>query len=66
MTPEIKTQTYVIQAKIMVDTDAEINAVSLEEALEKSKELNIHDFITIDGNHNDSSLEINGLYKIGK
>jgi len=53
---------FYIGARITLSTDCVISAASMEEALEKAKTLDIHDFVTLLGNHNDSSLEIDSIF----
>ncbi len=58
-----RNNTFTILAKIVLETNIEVSASSMEEALEKSKSLKINDFIDIHGDHLDSELDINGVYK---
>jgi len=63
-----KLNTYCVMADIeLFGTNIEIEAKSLEEALEealeKSKELDINDFIDIKGQHNDDTCHITGLWE---
>jgi hypothetical protein len=46
-----------------VSIGIEIQATSLEEAVQKSASLKENDFITIEGDYLDGSLEITGVYK---
>jgi hypothetical protein len=54
--------TFMVDAKITLETNCEISAESLEKALEHARTLTIHDFVNFDGDHNDSSLELRGIY----
>jgi len=56
-------KTFVVMGKIKLDTDIEISAESLEDALDKAKELNIHDFIQIKGGYNDGGSEVYGVFE---
>lgn len=51
-----------IQAKLDLLVSIEISARTLEEALLKSKELEVDDFININGEHLDSEMQITGIY----
>ena len=41
----------------------EVAAESLDDALEKAKNLTVADFVEILGDHNDTELEIQGFWK---
>ena len=58
-----KLETFHIYAKILLETSLEIGAENLQNALEKSKELKISDFVDIIGEHCDSELKITGIYE---
>jgi hypothetical protein len=58
-----KTKGYQVLAKLEVSIGIEIQATSLEEAVQKSASLKENDFITIEGDYLDGSLEITGVYK---
>jgi len=58
-----KLETFHIYAKVLIETSIEIGAENLQNALEKSKELKISDFVDIIGEHNDSELRITGIYE---
>lgn len=64
MTSKKTNETYSVMAKVVVDTDVEISAPSLEEALIKARKLYIHDFVKILGSHNDSGVEVKGVWKL--
>ena len=64
MTSKKTNETYSVMAKVVVDTDVEISAPSLEEALIKARKLDIHDFVKILGSHNDSGVEVKGVWKL--
>jgi hypothetical protein len=52
---------FYINARIVVDCGKEIGAASMEDALEKSKKMKWDDFISIDCDHNDSDMVIDGV-----
>ena len=59
-----KLETYIVSCEIEISTDIEIKADSLQDALDQSKDLKIHDFIKIYGNYNDGKIkEITGVFK---
>jgi hypothetical protein len=58
-----KIKTYQVMAKVEVDVSIEVQATSLEEAIQKSSSLKEQDFITIDGEYLDGNFEITGVYK---
>lgn len=45
-------------ARIVVISEIQIQAENYTEALQKAEKLTVQDFITIDGQHNDSSIRI--------
>lgn len=58
-----KNQTFTVSMKVNLWTDVEVSAESFEQALEKARELKTTDLVTIDGSHNDSEVEVVGVYK---
>jgi hypothetical protein len=52
---------FYVSARIIVDCGKEIGAASMEDALEKAKKMKWDDFITIDTDHNDSDMVIDGV-----
>lgn len=55
--------TFNVTAKIQVEVNIDIEATSLADAVTKSSSLKIHDFITLDGEQWDSSIDIKGVWK---
>lgn len=55
--------TFNVTAKLSVEVNINIEATSLADAVTKSSSLKIRDFITIDGEEWDSSLDIKGVWK---
>ena len=53
---------YTVQAKLDLVVSINISARSLEEALEKSKQLKVQDFVDILGDYIDGEMEITGMY----
>jgi len=58
-----KLKEYNLQFQIDVLTSITIKAESLEDAVERSKELGVTDIIDITGDHLDSSLKLTGVYE---
>jgi hypothetical protein len=56
---------FTVGAKISLDTDVEIYADNMEEAITIARGFDIHNFVSFDGGHNDSSLDINSIYENG-
>lgn len=54
---------FTVFARILVDVGQDISAASMEEALSKAKTMKVTDFITIDGDHNDSTMVIDGVFR---
>jgi len=61
MAKKNKTEIYLVSARIVLETNVEVSAESLEDALQQSGSLKIDDFITINGDHIDSKTEITGV-----
>lgn len=59
-----KNKTFTVMLKVVLDTDVEISAESFEEALAKARELKTTDIVEFTGGHNDSSIEVNGVYSV--
>jgi hypothetical protein len=57
-----KIKKFCVQAKIDVLVAIELSARTLDEALEKSKTLKVDDFLSVEGDHIDSEMEITGIY----
>ena len=58
-----KYQTFTVMAKIDADLMLEISAENLAEAVEKAKNLKWSDFIEVQGEANDVSIELTGIFK---
>ena len=56
-------KTFNIQAKITLDTGINITANTLEDAMAEARTFDIHQFIDLLGDHNDSSVTITGLFE---
>lgn len=61
-TKKITKKRFSVGAKCWMETDVEILADTMEEALEQARALNVLDFVTPAGNHNDSSFIINSVF----
>ena len=58
-----KRKRYTVQAKLDLFVSTEILAESLEDAVQQSKKLTEHDFVTIpQGDYIDGSMEVTGVY----
>lgn len=57
-----KYKTYTVCLKIDLMTDVEISAESLEDALIKARNLKTTDVIEFEGNHNDSEIQVTGVF----
>jgi hypothetical protein len=57
-----KQKEFLVTAKLTIDTNRAVLADDLAEAVEKSKNLVITDFVDILGDHNDSTVEITGAF----
>lgn len=55
-------KTFNVQGRVWVDVEIEVEAQSLESAVEASKKLTLQDFITI-GDHNNSGFRVTGLFE---
>lgn len=53
---------FIITANLKLQVDITIRAESLEDAVQRSKELKVHDFVSIKGEYNDGVLKITGAY----
>lgn len=58
-----KLDTFHIYARVLIDTSIEIKAETLEDALIKSKELKIQDYVDILGENCDNEMKITGVYE---
>lgn len=54
---------FYVNGRLIVDVNVPVTANTLEEAVQKSKDLKWDDFIEIVGEHNDSELKIKGVYE---
>ena len=57
-----KQKEFYIEARIIVDTNILVKAESLEDALTKSKEMDMGDFLDLYGDNNESSIQIRGVF----
>lgn len=53
---------FTVSAVLNLNVTVDVTARSLEEALQKSKELKDHDFVEILGEYLDGSFEVTGIY----
>lgn len=58
-----KTQTFNIVAKMEIETAIQIQAENLADAVEASKGLKFHDFVAIEGELWNNSMEITGAFR---
>lgn len=58
-----KKNLYAVQASLNLIVLIEIEASSLKEATEKSASLKEENFVTIEGEYVDGSIEITGVFK---
>jgi hypothetical protein len=63
MSKKIKGNEYIVYVKVWLSTTVTVQADSFEEALEKGKDLKTTDVIDFPGDHIDSSIEIEGVFK---
>lgn len=56
-----RTKTFSVSADVRLWTSINVEANTLEDALQKARDLKVTDFIDIPGEHNDSQLEIVGV-----
>ena len=57
-------KTYTISAELRLEVDIEINAESLEHAIELSKDLKVSDFVTMGSNNFiDGEMVIKGVWR---
>lgn len=54
---------YSIMAKVEVDCYIEISASNLEDAVIQSKNLTEENFVTVNGDLNDSTFEVYGIFE---
>lgn len=57
-----KQDTYTVNFRIAVETSMEVVANSVEEALQKGTTYKVIDCIDILGSHNDSTIEVSGVF----
>jgi hypothetical protein len=53
--------TYDVHAQVWLDTSVPVSAGSLDEAVQRAKNMKIQDFVRIKGNHNDSKVKVVGV-----
>ena len=58
-----KTEEYYITARLALEVNIAITASSLEDAVEKSKSLNVENFVEILGDYNDGEMRITGIFE---
>ena len=56
-------KTFQVSAKLNLFVTNEVKAETLEEALEQARKMKEQDFITINGEFLDGSMEITGIYE---
>lgn len=63
MKEKVKTKTFNVTARLGLEVNIEISASSLEDAVQKSKNLTHTDFVDILGDFNDGEMKINGVFE---
>lgn len=58
-----KLKTYVGMVRVNLDTTVEVKAESFEDALIMLRNFDVTDIVTFDGDHNDSTVEITGVFE---
>lgn len=58
-----KNHTYTVFVKVELETEVSVSAESFEEALSKARELKTTDIVSFDTSHNDSSVQVVGVFK---
>jgi hypothetical protein len=58
-----KLETFHVYARVLLDTSIKIRGETLEDALQKSRELKVSDFVDILGENCDNELKITGVYE---
>ena len=58
-----KKKDFMIDVHIDLETNLIVSANSLEEALEISKTLKLQDYVTLNGDHNDSEIHVRGVFE---
>lgn len=61
MSKKCAPSTYSVTARLVIISSIDVAAKSFEEALEKAKTLKEQDFVTIDGDHIDSSIRLSNI-----
>jgi hypothetical protein len=57
------TKTFNIQGRVWAEVGIGIQADTLADAIEVSKGLKLTDFITVEGDHNDSGHRVTGVFE---
>jgi hypothetical protein len=55
---------FSVTARIVIISEIEVTADSFEEAVTKAKALKETDFVTVDGDHHDSSISLVSINKL--
>ena len=56
-------KSFTIYADITINCGIDIKAESIEDAIEKSRKLDVTDFVEIFGDYNDGSITIQGVFE---
>lgn len=58
-----KLKKYTVSVRVDLETTVDISAESLEDAVVKARELNMHDVVSFDGDYCDGCLKIHGVWE---
>jgi hypothetical protein len=61
----LKRRTFYVEARIGLSIGVEISATSLDDAIEKAKNMKLDQFVEVLGDHNDSNFAISGVFTGG-
>ena len=57
---------FYVMARITLDVGCDITAKDLDDAIARSKQMKLTDFVTIDGECNDSKFRVSGVFEQGE
>ena len=60
-----KLNQYSVMVKVVLETEVEVSAESLVDALEKTKDLTVVDVVDFKTPHNDSEIKVTGVFAQG-
>lgn len=56
---------FYVEGRIGLSVGVEITAKTLADVVERASKMEMTDFVTVEGDHNDSNFRVSGVHELG-